>query len=168
MPSQLRAILLKRRKSDMIEFYQNHPECFEEAMEMALSKEEPFCWRAAWMISGNLKKKDARIAPYIPKILALLPEFEDGHQRELLKILAQLELNEEYEGQLLDFSIELWEQTKKQPSVRHTVFTIMYKAANKYPELVNEILVLTQPQYLNTLSPGVKRAVLKMAEKLRN
>ena len=131
------------------------------------------------MIGGSVKKYDSQIQPYIQNILDILPDLEDGHQREFLKVLNQLELVEEHEGQLLDFSISVWEQLKKQPSVRHTAFRIMVKAAvkllgvnpteaaKKYPELANEVLLLTQPQYINTLSPGVKKGVFKMLEELR-
>lgn len=168
MQSELRTILLKRRKAEMVEFYQNHPDCFNEAIEMALSNEDPFCWRAAWMIGGDIKKNDSRIAPYASKIIELLPGFEDGHQRELLKILLQLPLTEEQESLLFDLSVNLWEQVRKKPSVRHFAFRAMIQIAKKYPELNNEILLLTELHYVNPLSPGIRTAVLKMATKLRN
>ena len=168
MQSELKSILLKRRKAEMVEFYQTHPECFEEAMEMALSHEDPFCWRAAWMIGGDLKKNNSRITPYTSKIIELLPGFEDGHQRELIKILLQVPLTEEQESLLFDLSVELWEQIRKKPSGRYFTYRGMIQIAKKYPELTHEILLLTEPHYVNPLSPGIRTAVLKMAAKLRN
>lgn len=167
MQSELKSILLKRRKAAMVEFYQNRPECFEEAMEMALSQEIPFCWRAAWMIGGDIKKNDPRIAPYASKIIELLHSFEDGHQRELLKIVLQLPLTEEQESLLFDLSVDLWEQIRKKSSVRHFAFKAMVQVAKKYPELTHEILLLTEPHYINPLSPGIKKSVFKMLEELR-
>tara|TARA_R110000868_G_scaffold259361_5_gene517304 strand:+ start:65050 stop:65547 length:498 start_codon:yes stop_codon:yes gene_type:complete len=158
---------MSRDKPAMVTFLKAHPENFDVAMKLALSQEQPISWRATWMIGGSVKKYDSQIQPYIQNILDILPDLEDGHQREFLKVLNQLELVEEHEGQLLDFSISVWEQLKKQPSVRHTAFRIMVKAAKKYPELANEVLLLTQPQYINTLSPGVKKGVFKMLEELR-
>ncbi|GAB5410060.1 MAG: hypothetical protein BalsKO_24250 [Balneolaceae bacterium] len=152
----------------MVEFYKNHPECFKEAIEMALTKEEPFCWRAAWMIGGDIKKNDQRFNPYISKILRYLPEFEDGHQRELLKILLQISLTEEQESLLFDLSVNLWEQVRKKPSVRHFAFRGMMKVADKYPELKHEILVLAQPLYINPLSPGIRQSVIKAVNKLED
>lgn len=168
MQSELRSILLKRRKAEMVEFYQYHPDCFDEAIEMALSNEEPFCWRAAWMIGGDIKENGSIIAPYASKIIKLIPSFEDGHQRELLKILLQVNLTEEQESLLFDLSVNLWEQVRKKPSVRHFAFKAMVQIAKKYPEFNNEILLLSQPHYINPLSPGIRAAVIKMARKLEN
>jgi hypothetical protein len=36
------------------------------------------------------------------------------------------------------------------------------RIASKYPDLSNEIALITQNHYLETLSPGVRRAVMKM------
>lgn len=164
--SELRTILMSRDKPGMVTYLDNTPQEFETAMRLALSQEQPISWRAAWMIGGSVKKYRSKIQPFVQDILDVLPALEDGHQREFLKILDQLELTEEHEGRLLDYSIGLWEQLKKQPSVRHTAFKIMFKAAKKYPELMNEILMLSQAQYVNTLSPGVKAGVLKMKNEL--
>lgn len=168
MGSELKHILLSRYKPGMITYLNANPRCFEEAMELALSHEKPFCWRAAWLIAGSVEKYRDQIQPYVEEIFDFLPDLEDGHQRELLKILIQLDLDEEHEGQLLDFAIETWEQVRKQPSVRHFAFKIMFDAIKKYPELTNEILMLTQPQYVNSLSPGIKNSVLKMKRAVEN
>ncbi len=168
MSSDLESILMRRKKSEMVRFLTEHPEYFEETINVALTQQQPFCWRAAWIVGGCMKKNDPRVTPYISKIIEVLPELEDGHQRELLKILIQLDLAEEHEGQLLDLAIEIWEQVRKQPGVRHFAFRIMFEAIKKYPELTNEILMLTQPQYVNSLSPGIKNSILKMKRAVEN
>lgn len=150
----------------MTQFLTEHPEFFDEAMKIALSTEQPFCWRAAWMIGGCMEKNDPRITPYISEIIETLSELEDGHLRELLKILLNMELNEEQESLLFDFSVSLWEQVLRIPSVRHFAFKSMIRIAEKYPELNHEILVLTQPHYVNPLSPGIRHGVLKTVREL--
>ncbi|MFC2103688.1 hypothetical protein ACFLSS_04585, partial [Bacteroidota bacterium] len=87
---------------------------------------------------------------------------DDGHQRELLKILLLMELDEEYEGILFDVSMNLWESINKKPSVRFTAFKFIVKTAKKYPEIAKEISFLTQNHYLESLSPGVKHSISRM------
>lgn len=157
---------MQREKSKKVQFLDDHPEYFDEAMKLALSQEQPLCWRAAWMVGGYMKKNDPRIDPYIPKIIDLLPDLDDGHQRELIKILLKMDLEEEQESRLYDFSATLWEQVQKKPSVRFFAFRCMIRFAEKYPELNHEILVLAQPRYINSLSPGIRSSILKSIRKI--
>ncbi|HET56230.1 MAG TPA: hypothetical protein ENN33_13585 [Ignavibacteria bacterium] len=61
---------------------------------------------------------DKRIRKNIDKILTVLPSKQDGHQRELIKILLQMKLNEEQEGKLFNICMTLWEGLDKKPSIR--------------------------------------------------
>lgn len=167
MSATLRSILMKRRKPEMISFLLENPEYFEEAMELALQNEVDHSWRAAWMIVGTVKKNDPRIKPYILKILDIIPDRRDGHQRELLKILLTMKLEEDFESLLFDLSVQLWEQIRKKPSVRYYAFKGMINVAEKYPELKNEVLSLTQPHFVNPLSAGIRKGILKEIEELR-
>lgn len=168
MSPELKSILLQREKTQMVHFLKTNPQYFDEAVKVGITQEQPFCWRAAWMVGGVMKKNDSRLASYLSEIIARLPDFEDGHQRELLKILLKMELTEEQESLLFDLSATLWEQVLKKPSVRHFAFRCMMKVAEKYPELENEILLLAQPHYVNPLSPGIRNSVLKTVSKLKN
>lgn len=168
MNTQLEIILTRRRKNEMVAFINEHPEYFDEAINIAISQQKHFSWRAAWLISGTLKKDDPRVKPYIPKILDIILESKDGHQRELLKILLKMNLSEDQQSMLFDISANLWEQIRKKPSVRHFAFSCMVKVAENYPELKNEILLLAQPHYINPLSPGIKQSILKSLKKLEN
>lgn len=168
MNSELKSILLQREKTKMVHFLKTNPQHFDEAIKVGITNEQPFSWRAAWMVVGVMKKNDPRLTPYLSEIIAKLPDFEDGHQRELLKILLKMKLTEEQESLLFDLSVTLWEQVLKKPSVRHFAFRCMLKVAQKYPELENEILLLAQPHYVNPLSPGIRNSVLKAVSKLKN
>lgn len=166
MSDTLRSVLIRRRKSEMIDFMSNHPEAFDQAIKLALENEENFSWRAAWLVAGVMEKNDQRVRPFIQKIIDALPDRDDGHQRELLKILLKMELDEDFESLLFDLSVTLWEQVRKQSSVRYYAFQGMMKVVEKYPELKNEILSLTQPHFVNALSPGVRKSVHKSINEL--
>ena len=120
------------------------------------------------MLGGVTTKNDSRIKPHIQKIIQVLPKLEDGHQRELLKILLKMDLEKSFEGLLFDLFVDLWEQVRKQPSVRSFAFKGMVKVAEKYPELKNEVLLLTQSHYINPLSPGIRKSILKSIKNLEN
>ncbi|MFY0683392.1 MAG: hypothetical protein JXR20_02490 [Balneola sp.] len=166
MSTPLEQVLIRRKKSEMIEFLAQHPQNFDPAMLLALGNELPICWRAAWLVGGTTEKNDARIKQYIHQIIKVLPERGDGHQRELLKLLLKMDLTEDYESLLFDHSVSIWEQVRKQPSVRYFAFKGMVKVTEKYPDLKNEVLSLTQPHFINPLSPGIRKGVLKIIKQL--
>ena len=162
MGSILEQKLLTCYKDEMIAFLNAHPEYFEEAIELAVGDKEKLCWRAAFLLWGCMRKNDLRIKKHINKIIKVIPEKEDGHQRELIKILSKMELNEDQEGSLFNICMNLWEQLDKVPSIRMTAFKFIMGMADKYPELSEEISVITQNHYLETLSPGVRHSISRM------
>lgn len=166
MESLLEQKLLTYYKNEMIAFMKAHPEHFDEAIELAIGDKEKLCWRASFLLWGCMEKNDPRIKKYINKIIKVLPEKGDGHQRELIKILSIMELNEEQEGSLFNICMNLWEQLDKVPSVRFTAFKFISEMGKKYPELAEEISFLTQDHYLETLSPGVRHSVFRMKKGL--
>ena len=162
METALEQILISSYKTEMISFMDAHPEYFEEAIKLAISDKPLFSWRAAWLLWSCMKENDQRIQGYIKDIINTITTKNDNHQRELLKILLQMELDDEYESFLLDVCMTVWEQIDKKPSVRFTAFKIIVKIAKKHPDLSHEIIFLTQNQYLESLSPAVKKSISKM------
>ena len=150
----------------MISFMENHPEYFEEAIELAIADKQPYSWRAAWLLWSCMNENDKRIKKYIKKIVDTLKTKNDGHQRELIKILLKMELEDEYESILFDHCMNIWEQISKAPSVRFNAFKFIIKITKKHPELIKEISFLTQDHYLDSLSPGAKHSVLKLMKKI--
>lgn len=166
MESDLEHKLLNSYKDEMISFMNTHPEYFEEAIELAISDNQPFAWRAAWLLWSCMKENDQRIQKYIKDIVNSVTTKNDGHQRELLKILLQMDLNKKYEGLLFNVCLDVWEQINKNPSVRLTALKFIIKIAKKHPDLSKEITFLTQDQYLESLSPAVKKSISKMMKEL--
>ncbi len=167
MGTALEHILIKEQKTGMIAWLKANPEYFGEAVRLALSDRHPYNWRAASLLWGAMKRNDPRIDAHIDDIVAAIPSKKDGHQRELLKILMAVQLDDETEGYVFDLCMTIWEQPNKQASVRHMAFMTIMKTAKKHPELAKEILFLTQGHYLETLSPGVKHSVIRAAGELR-
>jgi len=161
MESVLENKLICSYKKDLISFLKSHPEHFKEAIELAISDKQPYSWRAAFLLPDCMEENDKRIHNYIKKIISSIKTKKDGHQRELLKILYKMEINN-YEGILFNLCLNLWEQINKDPSVRMTAFKFIIKIAKKHPELKNEIQYIVQDHFLESLSPGVKYSIKKM------
>ena len=154
------------RKDKMVAFLKKHPSLFHETLKISLGDKEPQSWRAAWLIKHYMSKNDERIIPSVNKILKAIPIKKDGHQRELLKILMEMELTETQEGILFDKSISIWEDINKSPSVRSFAFLVLVNTVKKYPELLTEIGFLTQGHYTETLSPGIRKTIVRTIEEL--
>jgi hypothetical protein len=160
--------LLSSYKDEMIFFMDAHPEYFEEAIELTIADKQPYSWRAAWLLWSCMDKNDQRIQKYIRKIVATLETKNDGHQRELLKILLNMDLKEEYEGKIFNHCMNIWEKIDKAPSVRVNALKFIIKIAKKHPELAHEITFLTQEHYLESLSHGAKHSVSKLMRELNH
>lgn len=149
-------------KDEIIEIINSNHKLFVEAIEIAISAKQPYAWRVSWILNHCMVKNDQRFEKYIDKIIKSIDGKNDGHQRELLKILQNLELNDEQEGLIFDICMNIWESLGKSSSVRIVAFKILANIVKKYPELINEVEFLTQEQYLETLSPGIKKSFKKL------
>ena len=112
-----------------------------------------------------MKENDLRLQGYISSILESIQEKEDGHQRELIKILGQMNLNDEHEGRLFNICMTVWESINKRPSVRYTAFVFIIKIAKRHPEISGEIDFITQDRYMESLSPGIKNSISRMVNR---
>ena len=162
METPLEHVLMAFNKQEMMAWLAAHPESFTEAIHLAMADKQPYSWRAAWLLWSCMEGNDPRIRPFITGIIDCLDIKRDGHQRELLKILYRMDLTEEQEGLIFDLCMNVWEKVGKAPSVRHNAFRMIVRIASIYPELSSEIALITQEHYMETLSPGVRRAVMKM------
>ena len=166
METALEHILTSTYKDEMIAYLNTHPEDFEEAIKLAISDKQPYGWRAAWLLWSCMEENDRRIRGYLKQIINTISTKGDGHQRELLKILQPMELDEEDEGVLFNVCVNLWGKTNKRPSVRFTAFTFIIKMVSRYPDLSHEIKLLTDDRYLDSLSPGIKAVVSRTIKQL--
>jgi len=166
LESPLEHKLLNSYKDEMISFMDAHPEYFEEAIELAISDKQPYSWRAAWLLWSCMEENDQRVQKHIKKIVETLKTKDDSHQRELLKILLMMEVEEKYESILFDHCMDIWEQINKAPSVRVNALKFIIRIAKKHPELAKEITFITEDHYLQSLSHGAKYSVSKLIREL--
>ena len=156
-------ILSNRLDKDfLIQLFQEQKEVHAAGIQVALSNKQPQAWRATWILTHCTAKNDPRIIPYISDFIEKIPKQKDGHQREIIKILDKMKLNDEQEGKLFDFCMSIWENLAKASAVRYLAFKFIHKTCQKYPELNGEMTFISQDQYLETLSPGIQKIVKRM------
>jgi len=152
-------------KENLILQIKKHPEDFEKLIELAISNSD-FSWRATWLLWSCMEENDIRIKKFTNKFVEILPNRDGNQQREIIIILEKMQLQEQEEGRLFDTCILIWENTKNTPSLRYHAFKMILKIVEKYNDLQKEISFLIEPQYTETLSPGVQQTILKMYKNL--
>ncbi len=157
--TEFEQVLVEERKVGQVAFLRENPEVFAEALRLAGSDRAPQCWRAASVLETCMQDNDARVVGAVDGLLAVLPVREDGHQRELMKILLRMELGDEQEGRFFDAAVKIWEDPAQQPGTRGTAMRFILKMAQKYPDLHGEVRAMTQGPYLRSLSPGIRHAL---------
>ena len=150
------------RKDKMVAFLKKNPNLFDETIKISLGNTKPQAWRAAWLIKHYMNLNDKRVVPHINSILKVISKKMDGHQREFLKIIMEMELTGKQEGIFFDRCITIWEDINKSSSVRGTALLVLIEIAKKYPELITEIEFLTQGHYIETLTPGIRNSVVRI------
>jgi len=163
----LKEALANNLKKGMLEFMATYPDEFQHLLELALSKDKEYAWRAAWLLTKCMKKNDPRVAAYIDTMINQLDEVPDGLKRELMNVLLLVEMDEDQLGELYNKCVQAWEKTTSIPSVRVRAFQLMFKIAASYPELYHEIRLLTEEHYLASLSPGIRNTVVKLLQSIQ-
>lgn len=132
---------------------------FSAALSFALTDSQPQSWRSAWLLGHATEENDPRLRPHIEALTSAIEGKPDGHQRELIRLVAKMALTEDQEGELFDVCMTIWEDINKMPSVRAKAFGFIAEVAKKYPEMIEDIDYLTQSAYTHTLSRGVKHSI---------
>jgi hypothetical protein len=150
----------------MIDYVRQHPEAMIQLLEMALDDDCKYTWRASWLIWSCMEKDDKSVKKILPLIIERLNFVSASQQREYLKIIYLMEIEDEYCAVLYDKAVLIWSKITNPPAVRFNAFKIMLKLLNKYPELKEEFEYLIQDHYLEDLSPGVMHSIQKLINKI--
>lgn len=167
MPTSLEHILTHTHKEEMIAYLKSHPADFSEALQLALDDKQPYSWRAAWLLWSCMERDDKRIKRYLNKIISILPFRNESQQRDLMMILLRMKLNDDQQAKLFDVCAEIWFDVKKKPSVRINAFKLLANVSKSYPELIPELITMTETRYVKSLSPGVRHSLSKITAGLK-
>ena len=150
----------------MVSYIESNPNEFTELINLAFVNKQPYSWRAAWLLWTCMKKNDKRVEKYILPIINILEKVNDSQKRNLINVLRKMEINEQHEGLLFDICVNIWTEIDKQPSVRSKALEMIIQITKKHIELYNEVEVLTQNYYVDSLSNGIKMSIVKKIKEL--
>ena len=159
-------ILGRINKAAFIKFVNSDPDHFGILIDFASNENPKLSWRSVWVLRACMDKHDTRIRPFIDLFIQKIPTVEDGCQRELIKLLANMTLTDDQEGIFFDECATIWETIGKIPSTRIIAFTSIVNIVSKYPELKHEIKFMTEDHYTSTLKPGIKNTFKRLSRKL--
>ena len=134
---------------------------------IGISNDKDVAWRAIWIIQALCTFNDERLQVHTDDLLDAIKDKPDGHQRELLKLLGKIQLNETQEGKLYEHCADIWVAVRKSPSVRITALKHLATIVSKYPDLRNELQYFADTHYLDSLSPGIRKSAIRTINSLR-
>jgi hypothetical protein len=164
METPLELFLNKCRKDRLHAFVESNPHSFAEAIELILNNKKEVAWRAAWFLENCMCPDDPRIAKHVRRFVEILPEREESEQRELMRILYQMNVPEDIEGLLFDQCILIWTSTHKKSAVRINALKLICKIVKKQPELIGELKMLTQGMYLSKISLPLQNSIKRLLQ----
>ena len=162
MVREIEEILINSYQGDQVKYIKKNPGSLSQLIHLALGDVEPISWRSAYLIASGMKRNDERLRESINSFISVLPEKKDGHQREIIKILSNMNLNDEQEGEFYDICYKLFQQPDKQASVKVNALKFVLRMVKKYPELKSEAEYLSRKHFLTGLSHGALNSVGKL------
>lgn len=122
--------------------------------------------RATWVLNHIWDKYPHMVKPYITDLINhLKTEPSEAVQRNIIRILQDAEIPEESTGFLTDFCFERLLNPKSSIAVRAFSIPVLYKIAQQYPELQEE-LKLCLNEIIPNASSGLKNRSRNYLKKL--
>jgi argonaute-like protein implicated in RNA metabolism and viral defense len=142
----------------MLGHLEKDPALVDAYVEFSMT-DHKWAWRATWVVHHFSNKHANQINKYADQYIEMLSKTErDGHLREIISILINLNLSEEQEGELFDICYELIQSNKRQSSVRGISFRYMMRLAGRYPELKEELKIIFE-NIKDYISPGIRNGI---------
>ena len=112
--------------------------------------------RAMWALSIVAERDGQSLAPFLPQLVAALPQLsQSGLRRLACKILMLCPLPEEYDGQIVDFCFRMLEQPDEPIGVKANCMSLITQRLGRYPELKPELKAIVDDILTNTESRGL-------------
>ena len=132
----------KENRDAIIDFVGDDTGRLGHLMEMFLDTDLHWRYnqRAAWPIGVLGRKKPYLINPYLSRMVNLLgPGNHDAVNRNILRILEDLDVHEDLEGIVFDKCYNFLNDPDYSIAIRAFSMTVLFNIASKYPETLPEL-----------------------------
>lgn len=138
------ALLKEHSKAQMLKivaYIGNDKKKFAELIPLMLTAEYRVAQRAAYPVSYCVEKQPELITPWFGKMIKKMGDktTHDAIRRNALRILEDIDIPEEYCGELFEISNRYLHDIKEPIAVRAFSISVMCNIAKKYPDLKNEV-----------------------------
>ena len=160
--SLLKEILRNRRPKQEILWYIIEQDLWNELSLLIFDDDYDVAWRAIWMLNEAPQNKLDSMRFDTDKIIKRSMVRGSSQQREVLKLLSRTPIPEKSLGSYFDWTLSLWQDIHNIPSVRITALRATIRVIGIYPELKTEIQPFLTTEHVDSLSPGIKKQVIKL------
>ena len=143
---------------------QGHNELVPLLMDIALNGSNRLSWRAAWIADKINEIEPGIIAGWIePMTVALKGLKHSGKKRQFLKLISQYPILPENLSFLIDYCLQILENTVEPPAVKAHAMQILYNISEIQSGFKEELLAIMEFEIEISESPGIKARARKLA-----
>lgn len=142
--------------------------CFEALMYFFIDKEVHWRYnqRASWSVSVLAERKPEMLLPYMDSMIeAALDARHVAVRRNVVRLFQFMDIPTDYEGVIYDMCFKFLEDGSETVAVRVFSMTVLAHIAEKYPDMIPE-LISTIKSYYDTGSAGYKSRARKLIKTL--
>ena len=129
---------------------ERNPDRFKELIQCCLSNDSQLEFVAIWAVQHCVEKNPRLIAPFLGDLLDRLKRpSHDAMKRVFMRILMDIELPEEYWGEIAELSFGYVDSPGEAVAIRANAMSVAYKLCELLPELGNELemIIRTHLEY---------------------
>ncbi|GGF36072.1 hypothetical protein [Echinicola rosea] len=151
----------------IVSYIGEDPERFRELMEVFAAGPYRITQRASWPMALAVEKHPPLLAPYYDAVISMLakPNIIAGIKRNILRVLQYQEVPSEFEGEVLDVTFRLLEDTGEPIAIRVFSMQVVYNLSERYPEIKPELKAIIESS-MPYASAGFKSRASKILPKL--
>ena len=142
------------------------PTLFADLVDLFLHDEYRVVQRAGWVISHCADQYPDLVVPHLPKFIEYAEDPPHvAVKRNVVRVMQFCQLPEDVEGLAYDLCWKFARSTKEDIAVRAHSLTVLGRIAEKYPELIDEVLTLAS-DFKQSESAGLKSRGRRISAKL--